>query len=89
MGVIFKKGHIIPRWCHVKTDDRKAQHNCIFGCDVEVTVFGGVAKIVALSVPVQNYEPGVRYALPDPCVTYCLPAGYGELSSFAEIGGRG
>lgn len=44
---------------------------------------------MALSVPVKHYEPGVRYALPDPCATYCLPAGYGELSSFAEIAGQG
>lgn len=49
MSTKFKKGHIIPRWCHVKTDDRKAQHNCKFGCDVEVTVLGGVVKVVALS----------------------------------------
>ncbi len=44
---------------------------------------------MALSVPVQHYEPGVRYALPDPCAMYCLPAGHGELSSFAEIAGQG
>lgn len=49
MGIIFKKGHIIPRWCHVKTIDRKAQHNCTFGCDVEVVVSGGVVKMYALS----------------------------------------
>lgn len=49
MGIIFKKGHIIPRWCHVKTVDRKAQHNCTFGCDVEVVVNGGVVKMYALS----------------------------------------
>lgn len=49
MGIIFKKGHIIPRWCHVKTADRKAQHNCTFGCDVEVVVSGGVVKMYALS----------------------------------------
>ena len=49
MGIIFKKGRIIPRWCHVKTVDRKAQHNCTFGCDVEVVVSGGVARMYALS----------------------------------------
>ena len=49
MGIIFKKGHIIPRWCHVKTTDRKAQHNCTFGCDVEVVPMGAVVKMYALS----------------------------------------
>ena len=49
MGIIFKKGHIIPRWCHVKTTDRKAQHNCTFGCDVEVVTMGSVVKMYALS----------------------------------------
>lgn len=49
MGTIFKKGHIIPRWCHVKTIDRKAQHNCTFGCDVEVVLMGSVVKMYALS----------------------------------------
>jgi hypothetical protein len=49
MSIKFKKGHIIPRWCHVKTIDRKAQHNCTFGCDVEVVVSGGVVKMYALS----------------------------------------
>ena len=49
MGIIFKKGHIIPRWCHVKTIDRKTQHNCTFGCDVEVVQMGSVVKIYALT----------------------------------------
>ena len=49
MSIKFKKGHIIPRWCHVKTSDRKAQHNCTFGCDVEVVVSNGVVKMCALS----------------------------------------
>lgn len=48
-GIIFNSGHIIPRWCHVKTTDRKAQHNCTFGCDVEVVVSSGVVKMYALS----------------------------------------
>lgn len=50
MSIKFKKGHIIPRWCHVKTVDRKAQHNCTFGCDVEVVVNGGVVIMRALSI---------------------------------------
>ena len=49
MGIIFKKGHIIPRWCHVKTTDRKAQHNCTFGCDEEVTLRDGSVRIYALT----------------------------------------
>lgn len=49
MGAKFNKGHIIPRWCHVKTADRKAQHCCKFGCDVEVVVSGGVVKMCAIS----------------------------------------
>lgn len=44
---------------------------------------------VWLSIPTQHHEPGVRHALPDPCVMYCLPAGYRELSSFAEMDGQG
>lgn len=49
IGVVFKKGHIIPRWCHVKTDDRKAQHCVTFGCDVEVVFDGGVVRIFGTS----------------------------------------
>ena len=49
MGINFKKGHIIPRWCHVKTVDRKAQHCATFGCDVDVVITGGVVQIYALS----------------------------------------
>ena len=55
MGIIFKKGHIIPRWCHVKTTDRKAQHNCTFGCDVEVVLKGGSTKY---SIAVINHVHG-------------------------------
>lgn len=39
--MIFKKGHIVPRWCGVKTQDRKAQHCMTFGCDVRVEIFKG------------------------------------------------
>lgn len=49
MSIKFKKGHIIPRWCHVTTTDRKAQHNCTFGCDVEVTLRDGSVRIYALT----------------------------------------
>lgn len=49
MGVIFKKGHIIPRWCRVVVQDRKAQHCFTFGCDVEVTPSNGSVRIAALS----------------------------------------
>lgn len=48
MGVIFKKGHIIPRWCGVVVSDRKAQHRFTFDCDVEVTPFSGSVRITAL-----------------------------------------
>ena len=36
--MIFKKGHIVPRWCGVKTQDRKAQHCITFGCDVRIEI---------------------------------------------------
>ena len=39
--MIFKKGHIVPRWCGVKTQDRKAQHCMTFGCDVRVEICKG------------------------------------------------
>lgn len=39
--MIFKKGHIVPRWCGVRTQDRKAQHCMTFGCDVRVEIFKG------------------------------------------------
>ena len=48
MTIKFMSGHIIPRWCHVATTDRKAQHNCKFGCDVEVELVGGLIKISAI-----------------------------------------
>lgn len=41
-----------------------------------------------LSIQVPNHEPGVRHALPDPCVMYCLPTDYSELSSIAEMTDR-
>lgn len=44
VSIIFKRGHIVPRWCQVKTKDRKAQHCVTFGCDVAVTFIEG--KIV-------------------------------------------
>lgn len=49
MSVMFRKVSIIPRWCHVKTKDRKAQHCLRFGCDVEVNIDNGVIKMKALS----------------------------------------
>lgn len=39
--MIFKKGHIVPRWCGVKTQDRKAQHCITFGCDVRIEIVRG------------------------------------------------
>lgn len=39
--MIFKKGHIVPRWCGVKTQDRKAQHCITFGCDVRIEIVKG------------------------------------------------
>lgn len=48
-GIVFKKGHIIPRWCHVRAVDRKAQHCATFGCDVSIRVLGGVVEMRALS----------------------------------------
>ena len=49
MSIKFKKGHIIPRWCHVVSRDRKAQHNFKFGCDVEVSVSDGVVVVKMLT----------------------------------------
>lgn len=39
--MIFKKGNIVPRWCGVKTQDRKAQHCITFGCDVRIEIDRG------------------------------------------------
>ena len=49
MSIKFKKGHIIPRWCHVVSCDRKAQHNFKFGCDVDVSVVNGVVLVKMLT----------------------------------------
>lgn len=49
MGVKFKAGHIVPRWCGIKVDDRKAQHWIKFGVDVEVCIKDGITKIYPLS----------------------------------------
>lgn len=49
MGMKFKKGHIVPRWCHATTSDRKSQHHIKFGCDVEVVTSGGIAHIHQLT----------------------------------------
>ena len=49
MSIKFKKGHIIPRWCHVVSRDRKAQHNFKFGCDVDVSVVDGVVLVKMLT----------------------------------------
>lgn len=40
---------------------------------------------MALSIPVQHYEPGVRHALPDPCAVYCLLSSYAKRSPFADF----
>ena len=43
---VFKKGQIVPRRLRLAvTDDRKAQHRILFGCDVEVEG----RKVTALS----------------------------------------
>ena len=49
MTIAFKKGHIVPRWCGVKVRDRKAQHNIVFGCDVEVGNVAGIVTVKALT----------------------------------------
>lgn len=65
-GIVFKKGHTIPRWCHVRAVDRKAQHCATFGCDVSVRVLGGVVEMRALSngplIVVNNARPQRRMA---------------------------
>ena len=59
--MIFKAGHIVPRWCNVKTTDRKAQHNIKFGCDVNVTPMpDGRVRVEALTSGALIYLP--RYA---------------------------
>lgn len=47
--MIFKKGHIVPRWCQFITKDRKAQHCVVFGCDVDVIRENGVIRVMVLS----------------------------------------
>jgi len=44
MTIKFRSGHIVPRWLHVATRDRKAQHNCKFGCDLRLSLLVGLLK---------------------------------------------
>ncbi len=39
---------------------------------------------MALSIPVQRYEPGVRHALPDPYVPQCYTAEW-RSGSYCEL----
>ena len=55
--MIFKKGHIVPRWCHAVASDRKAQHNIKFHCDVDVTHVDGVVRCKMLSEGALFYIP--------------------------------
>lgn len=55
--MIFKKGHIVPRWCHAVAGDRKAQHNIKFHCDVDVTHIDGVIHCKMLSEGALFYIP--------------------------------
>lgn len=47
--IIFKKGHIVPRWCGALVSDRKARHCIVFGCDVAVTIVNGRAFLQHLT----------------------------------------